>query len=54
MSYMNESSHIRAGGWDRHIKTRAQDIWMGHVIYEWVMSCMNESCYIWMSHVIYE
>jgi len=27
---------------------------MSHVIYEWVVSHMNESCHIWMSHVTYE
>ena len=27
---------------------------MNHVIHEWVMSHMNESCHIWMSHVTNE
>jgi len=27
---------------------------MSHVIYQWVMSRMNESCHTWMSHVVYE
>jgi len=26
-------------------------IWMSHVTYEWVMSHMNETCYIWMKRV---
>ena len=26
---------------------------MSHVTYEWVISYMNESCYVWMSHVSY-
>jgi len=27
---------------------------MRHITYEWVMSCMNESCHMWMSHGTYE
>ena len=28
-------------------------VWMSHVTYEWVMSCMNESCHTWIGHVWY-
>ena len=27
---------------------------MSHVTYQWVMSCMNESCHTWLSPVTYE
>jgi len=30
---------------------KSNDVLMRHVIYEWVMSYMGESCPVWMSHV---